>query len=114
MSSLANRIDSNVAHYERVVRELPSAELSITLPILVIGIAPDASTRVIDLRDVAIPLDQLSGKGRRIGGSDKTSSEVNRYRLINALFEGRDPHHVTETSDPGPMAVSISPVQDDD
>lgn len=34
-------INSNVAQYERVIRELPHAKLSITLPILVIGMEPD-------------------------------------------------------------------------
>jgi len=37
----ANTIDENVAHYERVVRELPYAKMSITLPIWIIGIEPE-------------------------------------------------------------------------
>ena len=40
IQSFANTIDENVAHYERVVRELPYAKMSITLPIWVVGIAP--------------------------------------------------------------------------
>jgi len=40
MQAFANTIDENVAHYERVVRELPYAKMSITLPIWVVGIAP--------------------------------------------------------------------------
>lgn len=36
----ANLIDENVACYERVCRELPWAKMSLTLPILVIGIEP--------------------------------------------------------------------------
>jgi hypothetical protein len=40
MQSFANTIDENVAHYERVVRELPYAKMSITLPIWVIGLSP--------------------------------------------------------------------------
>jgi hypothetical protein len=40
MQAFANTIDENVAHYERVVRELPYARMSITLPIWVVGIAP--------------------------------------------------------------------------
>jgi hypothetical protein len=36
----ANLIDENVACYERVIRELPWAKMSLTLPILVIGIEP--------------------------------------------------------------------------
>lgn len=37
---LANLIDENVASYERVERELPWAKMSLTLPILVIGVYP--------------------------------------------------------------------------
>jgi restriction endonuclease BglII len=40
MQAFANTIDENVAHYERVTRELPYAKMSLTLPIWVIGIAP--------------------------------------------------------------------------
>jgi len=38
---LANFIDDNISYFERVVRELPSAKLSLTLPILVLGVEPD-------------------------------------------------------------------------
>jgi len=37
---IANTIDENVAYFERVERELPYAKMSITLPILVIGLRP--------------------------------------------------------------------------
>ena len=37
-NQLANRIDSGVSNYEKVLREIPSAMLSITVPILVIGL----------------------------------------------------------------------------
>ena len=37
---LSNLIDENVAYFERVCRELPLAKMSLTLPILVIGIEP--------------------------------------------------------------------------
>jgi len=40
MQEFASTIDENVAYYERVVRELPYAKMSITLPILIIGIQP--------------------------------------------------------------------------
>jgi hypothetical protein len=36
----AETIDENVAYFERVCRELPHAKMSITLPILVIGLSP--------------------------------------------------------------------------
>lgn len=39
-STLAKRIDSNIANFERAKRELPAADLSITLPILLVGITP--------------------------------------------------------------------------
>lgn len=38
--AFANTIDENVAYYERVLRELPYAKMSITLPIWLIGIQP--------------------------------------------------------------------------
>jgi len=41
MQSLAKEIGENIAHFERVSRELPHAKLSITLPILVIGLESD-------------------------------------------------------------------------
>jgi len=40
MQDFANTIDENVAHYERVIRELPYAKMSLTLPIWVVGIRP--------------------------------------------------------------------------
>lgn len=40
MQAFANTIDENVAHFERVIRELPYAKMSITLPIWVLGIQP--------------------------------------------------------------------------
>lgn len=40
MQKFANTIDENVVYFERIERELPYAKMSITLPILVIGIAP--------------------------------------------------------------------------
>ncbi len=40
MQDFADTIDENIAYYERVCRELPYAKMSITLPILVIGIEP--------------------------------------------------------------------------
>lgn len=36
--NLSRRIDSGVASFEKTVREIPSADLSITVPILVIGL----------------------------------------------------------------------------
>lgn len=38
----AATIDENIAFYERIVRELPYAKMSITLPILVVGLYPSS------------------------------------------------------------------------
>jgi Restriction endonuclease BglII len=38
MQAVAAKIDENIAHYERVVRELPHAKMGITLPIWVLGL----------------------------------------------------------------------------
>ncbi|HWT61377.1 MAG TPA: BglII/BstYI family type II restriction endonuclease [Ochrobactrum sp.] len=105
MGNLGKRIDSNIVSYERVVRELPSADLSITLPILVIGIEPDEDTQVVDLRQPQIPLLQLTQRG----------SEKNRYRVVHALTNGTDLHNVTSVSDTGPMANPIvDPAHEDE
>ncbi|MGS1094828.1 BglII/BstYI family type II restriction endonuclease [Aquamicrobium terrae] len=104
MGVLGRRIDSNIVSYERVLRELPSADLSITLPILVIGVEPDEDTQVVDLRVSRIPLSRLIRKG----------SEKNRYRIIHALSEGRTLRRVDEASDTGPMANPIVNVPDED
>lgn len=46
--SLSKRIDSGVASFEKTVREIPSADLSITVPILVIGL-DDTNVKEIDV-----------------------------------------------------------------
>lgn len=112
--ALAQRIDSNVAHLERVMRELPSADLSITLPILVIGVEPDDDTPEIDLTKVPIPLTRLKGRASKAKGAKKTPSELNRYRLVNAYLGGEDPYLVTEKSDAGEVASALSAVIDED
>lgn len=37
-SDLSKRIDSGVSYFEKVIREIPQAKLSVTVPILVIGL----------------------------------------------------------------------------
>jgi hypothetical protein len=87
MRSLAVRIDSNVVNFERARRELPSAELSLTLPILMIGIQQDERTRVVDLRDCRFrSFGEINGKGMT----------ENRWRIVEAFLNG------TPMSDVGP------------
>jgi hypothetical protein len=108
MGSLARQIDSNIVSFERVVRELPSANLSITLPILVIGIEPDEETTIVDLRDAGIPLENLIKKTKAC------DPEHHRYRIVQALNSGRHVRTVTETCDTGPMANPIVVVADEE
>jgi hypothetical protein len=50
---LANLIDENIAYYERVLRELPWAKMSLTLPIWVIGVEPNDYTPIRKCYDTA-------------------------------------------------------------
>jgi len=73
-SELARRIDSNITNFERCVRELPSADLSITLPILMIGVKQDANTTIIDVSQSQFnTISDITGRGN----SD------NLYRVVN-------------------------------
>lgn len=108
MGSLARQIDSNIVSFERVVRELPSANLSITLPILVIGIEPDEETTIVQLRDAGIAIESLIKKTKA------WNPEHHRYRIVEALYSGRDVSLVSETCDTGPMANPIVDVPDDE
>jgi hypothetical protein len=79
MASLAKRIDSNIAYFERALRELPSAELSITLPILLIGIEPDDGTPVVDVSQSQFSVvSDIIAKGR----------SANLLRVINGWADG--------------------------
>ena len=88
-SELARRIDSNVTNYERCIRELPSADLSITLPILMIGLKPDNSTQVIDVsQSQFVSIGDLTGRGN----SD------NLYRIVNSCIGGSAIQNVSVNS----------------
>ncbi len=93
MASLGRRIDSNIAHFERALRELPSAELSITLPILLIGMEPDEATTVVDVSE-----SQFSGVGEITG---KGQSD-NLWRVMNGWASGMAISQIGPTSPIGP------------
>jgi len=57
---LSKRIDSGVASFEKTVREIPSAKLSITVPTLVIGLDDDG-VNPIDLKTYTSDLNVLKG-----------------------------------------------------
>jgi hypothetical protein len=104
MAALGRRIDSNVAHFERAVRELPSAELSITLPILIVGLDPDYATREID-----------ASQSRFDGVRDltgKTKAE-NLWRVVNGCIDQKPIDKIGPDSPVGPQ-IELSPEETGD
>lgn len=101
-NALARRIDSNVANYERTLRELPSAELSITLPILLAGLSLDVNTPIVDISQCQFnSIKDITGKG----------NVLNRWRIVHGYLSGIPmsqigPHSPTgPTLDPALLAV---------
>ncbi|HEV2261291.1 MAG TPA: BglII/BstYI family type II restriction endonuclease [Candidatus Rubrimentiphilum sp.] len=92
--ALANRIGDNIVSFERCVRELPAAKLSITHPILLLGIEPDESTATYDLSKTKF------GALKEVSGQGKTS---NRYRIVNAFLDRVQETDVGPLSPTGPM-----------
>jgi hypothetical protein len=98
-AALGRRIDSNIAHFERALRELPSAELSITLPILLIGMEPDSDTSILDVSSSQFSaVGDITGRGR----SD------NLWRVINGWADGVAISNIGPSSPVGPK-VELSP-----
>jgi hypothetical protein len=106
MAALARRIDSNVVNFERVVRELPSAELSITLPILVLGIEPDATTPRADASLCSFAsLREITGEG----------NTANRWRIVNGFLSGVPAADIGPTSPIGAtIMAALEPGAEDD
>ena len=65
---LANRIDSGVANYEKATREIPQAKLSVTVPILVIGLFDrdewGNSVEEWDIKAIGTPLNVAKNASR--------------------------------------------------
>jgi hypothetical protein len=102
MSSLAIRIDSNIVNFERARRELPSAELSITLPIILAGIAPDDTTPTVDIsRCQFYSIQNITGR----------QNAANRWRIVNGYLAGTPMEEVGPASETGPM---LAGADDDD
>ena len=98
MAAMGTRIDSNIAHYERALRELPSADLSITLPILLVGLEPDDQTRVIDVsRTQFNAIGQITGR----------NNAANLWRVVNGVMAGTALADIGPSSDVGPQ-IEIS------
>ncbi len=97
VASLATRIDSNIAQFERAIRELPAAEFSITLPILTLGIEPNVSetspTPVVDVsRSKFTTIGEITGVGRA----------SNRWRVVNNVILGMPIEAIGPDSPIGP------------
>jgi len=58
--NLSKRIDSGVASFEKTVREIPSADLSITVPILVIGL-DDTNVVEMDISQLSTDINIVKG-----------------------------------------------------
>jgi hypothetical protein len=100
-SAIAKRMDSNIANFERCKREIPSAKLSITLPILLIGVEPDKKTQTVDVSKTGFKnLKAITGKHQ----------VPNRYRIVTAFLNKKSIEDINAHSDIGPYAS----LKDDD
>jgi hypothetical protein len=75
---LSKRIDSAVASYEKTVREIPSADLSITVPILVIGLF-DEDTPEINIKDFEEDLTIVKGS--------KNNNKEQHHALVERIIK---------------------------
>ena len=69
-ANLANRVDSGIANYEKTIREIPQAKLSITVPTLVIGLFDkDLYGKNLpewDIRQTGVSLDTAKNKNKSV------------------------------------------------
>lgn len=77
MQKFANLIDENIAHFERVCRELPWAKMSLTLPIWVVGVEPDEYQPIRQCYDRAaeVWIDHERGKAIAIPFEESIAKE---------------------------------------
>lgn len=79
---LCTRIDSGVSNYEKVLREIPSAKLSISVPILVVGL--------FDVDDDGVVCDSWNVKTdcfdiQIVKGSDKKHEEAHKQLVLRYM-----------------------------
>lgn len=104
MQEMAVRIDSNIVNFERTKRELPSADLSITLPILMVGLGFDDNTEFVDLTKTRFPIEEITGRGKA----------ENRWRIVQGYLNGTSLEEIGPDSETGPMPADASDSTDDD
>lgn len=99
MGSLARRIDSNIINFERAKRELPSAELSLTLPILMVGLEPDEKTNIVDVSKCKFAdIKEITGKG----------NSANQWRIVHGYLNGISMDEIGPDSPTGQMLNNSS------
>jgi hypothetical protein len=93
-AKMAREIDSNISQFERALRELPSADLSITLPILLVGVEADENTPAVDVSLCGFKsVGEITGKG----------NATNRWRIVHGYISGTDMKSIGPDSDIGPL-----------
>lgn len=103
MQEMAVRIDSNIVNFERTKRELPSADLSITLPILMVGLGFNANTEFVDLSKTRFLIEEITGRGRA----------DNRWRIVHGYINGTSLKNIGPESETGPMPADTGGVAGD-
>lgn len=97
---LSVRIDSGVSNFEKTLREIPSAKLSITVPTLVIGLFDeDINGRVVpwDVKAITTDLDVL--KGDKIAYQERHNAIIQDYvsRVSSIPNENLNPLNPLQT-----------------
>ena len=73
---LSVRIDSGVSNFEKACREIPSAKLSLTVPVLVIGLFEDVESEW-NVKEIEKNLKILKGSSKNI--MEQHYNIVNEY-----------------------------------
>lgn len=109
VGALARRIDSNIVSYERCLRELPAAKLSITLPIMLIGVDVDNDTAIFDVSkcNFGEPASAPAKTVKRYITGPRCAP--NQFRIVNGYLLGQKEHEITAASPSGPMPRDGSP-----
>lgn len=108
MKEFADRIDSNVAHYERCVRELPQIQSLLHLPILVIGVYPDKKTEHVDLDSFGFEILKSETDRKAIYTDLKKGDYLKR--IVQAIISKSDFSTINEST---PLALNVDVVEDE-
>jgi hypothetical protein len=93
----SERIDSNVANYERCIRELPEIKSLLHLPILMIGIEPDENTRIINLDDFGFRILKQELDRKDIYGELKKGEYAKK--IVASIIKDLDFSQINEDSE---------------